>query len=245
MNKSWIGDRFHNLSLAFPDGTWWAVDDKICEKTFLDEEGHERKDGITVMEAQATYHCHQAEGPEKGLEGIMKIKMQIPPGYALDLSYEERCSMALQGFSKISMMELSSLQWLSDQGCSSSPKLLAYFQVAQPSDMVIPGGYITILVMEKLPGSTLDDFWECPFEQREKIRAAFKRALIEVYGHGVVHCDRRLPNIQYDEKNDKCYILDYEQSRIHESKENFPRWRDWEWATWGLTKDGFEGQEIY
>lgn len=42
--------------------------------------------------------------------------------------------------------------------------------------MLIPGGYMLFLVTEKLPGEPLTDFWDRPFEEREKIRAAFMRA---------------------------------------------------------------------
>lgn len=74
------------------------------------------------------------------------------------------------------MKELLALQLLDKGGCSVSPKLLTWFNSWQTPEMLIPGGYIMFLVMEKLPGEPLTDFWDRPFEEREKIRAAFRRA---------------------------------------------------------------------
>lgn len=76
MFRSWVGDQFKDCIFTFLDGSRWATCDKICEKEFLDEEGSKREDEITVMEAQAVYHCQQITGQSVGEEGIMKIRMQ-------------------------------------------------------------------------------------------------------------------------------------------------------------------------
>lgn len=43
--------------------------------------------------------------------------------------------------------------------------------------MPVPGGYIVFLLMEKVPGVPLVDFWQNDFEKRERIREAFRKGL--------------------------------------------------------------------
>lgn len=71
----WIGDLFKGAFLL-GDGTWWGLREKISEKRLLDQEGRDRNNGITLVEAQAVYHCMQTEGPEVGKEAIMKVRLQ-------------------------------------------------------------------------------------------------------------------------------------------------------------------------
>lgn len=78
----WFGEEFKDCYFTFPDGSQWAVGKKICEKVFLDQEGCEREDGITVKEAQAVFHCRQRGGPSAGDEAIMEIRMQYVYGSA-------------------------------------------------------------------------------------------------------------------------------------------------------------------
>ena len=51
MIDSWVGNRYDNHALTFPSGLSWRIGQKIAEKEFLDEDGCDREDGITVMEA--------------------------------------------------------------------------------------------------------------------------------------------------------------------------------------------------
>lgn len=40
---------------------------------------------------------------------------------------------------------------------------------------------MVFLVMEKVPGVELDGFWDYDFEKRQKIRAAFRLAMLHVF----------------------------------------------------------------
>jgi hypothetical protein len=66
------------------------------------------------------------------------------------------------------------LTHLTQQGCLSTPRLLSYCQIQQTDETVLPGGYIVFLLMEKLPGKMIMDFWDYDFEKRTQIREAFK-----------------------------------------------------------------------
>ena len=60
---------------------------------------------------------------------------------------------------KISRRELTPLRWLNDHACSSTPKLYSWINATQSlDDMPIPGSYIYFLVIEKVPGASLEDF---------------------------------------------------------------------------------------
>lgn len=47
----------------------------------------------------------------------------------------------------------------------------------QTEETIIPGAYIVLLVMEKLPGVPLWEFWSREPEQRRRIREGFREAL--------------------------------------------------------------------
>lgn len=173
MIDSWVEDRFDNHVLTFPGGPSWRIGQRITEKEF--EDGCDRDDGITVMEA--VYHCQQIKGPEVGKEAILKIRMQyvsklfsvsllrqttnmkretrIPPLRNARYTYEDRCGFAIRGLSKVTQRELTALRWLNDHACYSTPKLYSWINATQSlEDMPVPGGYIFFLVMEKCPGGT-------------------------------------------------------------------------------------------
>lgn len=88
--------------------------------------------------------------------------------------------------------------------------------------MLVPRGYLVVLIMEKCPGVTLSDFWDYDEAKREKIRDAFHRDYM--YGFppfhyllrsGLIllgrklmacfayHGDPGLRNIIYDEQENK------------------------------------------
>lgn len=73
--------------------------------------------------------------------------------------------------------EINMLSYLNKKGCSVTPKLLTWQHLSQEQDMPVPDGYMALLVTEKVPGVSLDDFWHYDLKTRDKIRAAFRPAL--------------------------------------------------------------------
>jgi hypothetical protein len=63
---------------------------------------------------------------------------------------------------------------LTEFGCLSTPRLLDVAKNKQAEDMCLPGGYMLFILMEKLPGKMILDFWDYDLETRNRIRAAFK-----------------------------------------------------------------------
>ncbi|KAK2793161.1 hypothetical protein FQN50_010024 [Emmonsiellopsis sp. PD_5] len=235
--RDWIPEQLIEKPVPFRDGTEWSVLEKISEKEFVDQDGRDRSDGITLIETQATYHALQTKGPSLGKEGILKIRMQVPPPGTEYWEPEQRRHLAVLEPGFISQQEILSLQFLNKRKCSVTPELYAYDLDYQRPSMPVPGGYVVYVLMEKVPGESLREFWDRPREERRKIRVAFKEALSELYHHDVVPWDHRLDNIHYDEKNNKCYILDYEQSAIVFEDDDREKWDDYEWRRWGLGED--------
>jgi hypothetical protein len=61
-------------------------------------------------------------------------------------------------------------------GCDVVPDLLAYQGRKQDQDSIVPGGYITYVVWDKVPGEPLsaDEFWELDLESCKAIREKFR-----------------------------------------------------------------------
>lgn len=74
--------------------------------------------------------------------------------------------------------EVNSLSHFSEKGCKVTPKLLHIKQSLQEwSYMPVPNGYVVLILMEKVPGVPLVDFWNYDPNKRQKIRAAFREGL--------------------------------------------------------------------
>jgi hypothetical protein len=78
---------------------------------------------------------------------------------------------------EVTALEVDRLIRLTELGCTSTPRLIDFERMTQDDKMWFPGGYIVYIVMELLPGISLDDFWELPRQERDEARKAFRTAL--------------------------------------------------------------------
>ncbi|KAK2809060.1 hypothetical protein FQN50_004113 [Emmonsiellopsis sp. PD_5] len=245
LNRNWLDPIFSDgYLISFPnDNTEWRVGAKISEKCdYLMAKEYPGVLEKDLCESQAVYHCRQTAGPEVGREAIMKIRMQVPTKYPKNPDPKERAKEAAKKLGPWTANEINNLTDLNAKGCSVTPKLLTWYKFHQEDDMLVPGGYVAVLVMEKLPGMSLDSsFWEYDREKRDKIRAAFRAALTELLSHNAEPADERLPNIHYDEENDKCYILDYEDVHPPLGDRSIP-WSDSQYTYWNLAYWSFDDE---
>lgn len=70
------------------------------------------------------------------------------------------------------------MQTLTRNECTVTPHIRAYKITTQGDDGIVPGGFLHLIVMDKLPGIQLHEevFWSFEREERDRIRQAFKEA---------------------------------------------------------------------
>jgi hypothetical protein len=75
----------------------------------------------------------------------------------------------------VTKCELSNLKFLTEKGCTCTPRLLGYRAAVQADDSWLPGGYVIFILLEQVPGISFNDyqdFWALPREERDQFRKA-------------------------------------------------------------------------
>ncbi|EEP81647.1 hypothetical protein UREG_06512 [Uncinocarpus reesii 1704] len=230
--QRWIGNYFNGYELHTPDGNVWKFGKKLSERTNFCPAIYSKR-GIAMSEAQAVYCCHQIEGDAPGMEIIIKVHLQAPPKHPISRNPEVRRRLAEEEPFTWVTQEASSLRRLNDLGCRVTPELFHVAYTQQSDDMPVPDGYLVFIMMEKVPGISLAAFWDFDFAKREKIRAAFRESLSELYRCHASSHDSHLGNLVYDEERNKCWIIDYEHIFLNERTPP-PGFYDEEYLLWGL-----------
>lgn len=163
------------ISIEGPTPSTWVIGEKIGEHVSQCTEV-DLEDGLGPSYADANFTCQNVDHPDR--RGFMRIFLQIPDaGSELDTP-EERARQA----SYIAHRELEALNAFTEKGSQITPTLLASEERRQADGDPVPGGYITILVWNVLPGIRLGDnlgpdtFWALSLAEREAIRKAFEPA---------------------------------------------------------------------
>ncbi|OCT49265.1 hypothetical protein CLCR_05088 [Cladophialophora carrionii] len=108
--------------------------------------------------------------------------------------------------------ELKALKKFHDASSQYTPVLVNFMSVVQPAEGPLPGGYLTFLVMTKMPGDSLFNmyYWGMSDEERKQIRESFLVALNWIYEQGIEPVDCGLRNILWERGSKKCTIIDFE-----------------------------------
>lgn len=161
-----------------PQRTEWRVLEALSELE------HQRgKD--QVREGNPSYaalklSCEDARDPS--IQALMRVYLQIP---CTNTEFMESTTRATQAM-KFNPMELDAHQALSKDKRTSTftPALLGYGESQQDQSGLVPGGFLTYVVWEFVPGLQLGDlsgnataFWQLPRAERDLIRTAFKETL--------------------------------------------------------------------
>ncbi|KLJ06142.1 hypothetical protein EMPG_10436 [Blastomyces silverae] len=232
----WIGDLFDGLRIACTDGTSWDFEDKISERSSVNSSLC-LKSKIPEADAQAVYNARQFQGASVGSEAIIKVRMQIPPKEGV---HPAQC--ATRQPSSTTVEEILRLEYFNEKGCSVTPRLLHKEKIIQGPNLPTPGGYIVFIVMEKVPGVPLTDFWTYDRPKRDRIREAFQKGMTEIRSFGGYSIDMGLQNLIYDEKRGKCYFVDYEGFRVDMNQAKFGLDQN-DYHFWGLAYDQ-DGEEV-
>ncbi|KAL4950205.1 hypothetical protein BDW69DRAFT_172657 [Aspergillus filifer] len=215
----WFDNTWEDRDFLCPNGTKWNIRKKLSEKE-ISSDPESYYFGGNTSEAQAVFEVQQVLGSSVGKRAILKIRLQIPEGYEDYVSPDPsvRARYASEKASCWTVQEFQTLSWLTEGGCSVTPRLLYTTNTAQEGDdMPVPGGWMVCFLMEKVPGVRMTEFWRYDLAQRNKIRQAFLTSMTELCSHNVYHWDNGSHNLIYDEDQDKCYIIDFEDSDIDDT----------------------------
>ncbi|KAL4950203.1 hypothetical protein BDW69DRAFT_187577 [Aspergillus filifer] len=217
LSEMWIGDRFEDHVFLGPNGSEWRIAKKLSERA-ISSQPLAYELGEDTSEAQAVFQVQQVHGPCVGEKAMLKVRMQIPEGFEDNVSSdpEVRAQYASETPSAWTIQEFQTLSWLTQRGCSVTPRLLHTMNLGQDDDtMPVPGGWLVCMLMEMVPGVPMTEFCYYNRAQRDKIRQAFLRSMTELCSYNVMHFDNGPQNILYDEEQDKIYFVDFEDSYVN------------------------------
>ncbi|EZF31048.1 hypothetical protein H109_06693 [Trichophyton interdigitale MR816] len=161
-----------------------------------------------ITEAAGVCVATQIKGPTPGVQGIAKIRIQIPNDYNVPAPTKPQDCSFQAG------MEVFNLKELTEVGSTCTPKLLdhGFYEQTRKNDP-LPGGFMVFIVMERLPGRNLQNFNELPMSERDQVRLAFAKTIREFYSRRYIHYDPHRRNLVWDRESKKCYIIDLEDAR--------------------------------
>ncbi|KAK2755100.1 hypothetical protein FQN54_006629 [Arachnomyces sp. PD_36] len=202
----WIDDLPDNKIVYFEttDTSWKA------DKIFSERQMH---DGV-VPEASALCVVTQFQGPEPGLKAMLRIRKQIPRDVYDPSQIEPTDDYTLKEPYRLgdyAEMELDYLNHATKKGSTCTPKLIDFHPEVQSESDCVPNGFLLYILMEKVPGRNLVNFGELEMFERDQIRIAFAKAILEFSTVvGLTHEDHHRRNLVWDRKNKKIYIVDLE-----------------------------------
>jgi hypothetical protein len=197
----------------------------------------------TPAEARIVFTCRQSvpdsqQNHHGDEEYIMKIKVQVAaPG----------SDRPENGPSTTTAAELKALQTFTEAKNPVAPHLVCHKRTQQVSSGPMPGGFMTFIVMTKMPGSSMfGRYWSAYVgSERDEIAQVFLEALKSIYALGIEPKDCALRNVLWEEETKKCSIIDFElwgeskERKFEDGKKELQKWglayrpvsKDW-WAEW-------------
>ncbi|OJD24128.1 hypothetical protein ACJ73_04509 [Blastomyces percursus] len=204
----------------------WKLGPIFTERETYDDDGiyHD-----LITEAAGVCVATQVKGPQPGIQGIAKIRMQIPNDPDNPSSTKPHNGSTRSGFEWVNLRDLT------ERGCTCTPRLLDIASLDQAENYPVPGGFMFFIVMERLPGRNLVNFADLPMPERDQVRLAFAKAIREFYSFRFVHRDPDRRNLMWDSENKKCYIIDLEDAhQINDDSERKKFIPEQGFYSWGI-----------
>jgi hypothetical protein len=171
----------------FPAQTWI-----ILEKLGEDSNRATKEDvdkGFGPSDTWGKFLCRPASEEDDNRRAFLRIYQQIPIAGTEAKKAAIRATQAVD--TPPDHPELIAFQTFTKLDCDVVPRLLGYQQRRQDHDEGVPGGYITYVLWEKVPGESLNltEFWRLPFADRRAIREKFRQ--VYTYAHLVATMKHR------------------------------------------------------
>ncbi|KAJ6125605.1 hypothetical protein N7471_012922 [Penicillium samsonianum] len=199
----------------FPAQTWI-----ILEK--LDECSNRlTKEGIAndlgPSDTAGKFLCRPASAENENRRAFLRIYQQVPIAGTETKKTAIRASQAV--FTRLD--------------CDVVPKLLGYQQRRQDNDDGVPGGYVTYILWEKVPGESLDKdkFWRLSFSDRQAIRDKFRQVYTRFLQFGYMPCMAGASKIIYDKSSGQMHISGFKLACPFEEPQ---KWGDHNYFQYGL-----------
>ncbi|PYH97696.1 hypothetical protein BO71DRAFT_372767 [Aspergillus ellipticus CBS 707.79] len=160
----------------------WMVLEKVSEYDFLKDK-EDVRDGSEPSFSCVRLRCRSRTSP---VPAFMRIYMQIPLAGTKSEPPADRARQAC----KFTPEELWALKTMTERGSRNTPRLLDYKESTQDSSGPVPGGFITWIVWEIIPGICLGDtfgadrFWQLKQGERRAIQEAFPDAYKKLLSKG-------------------------------------------------------------
>ncbi|KAJ5367957.1 uncharacterized protein N7496_007717 [Penicillium cataractarum] len=207
----------------------WVIDRKLSERLHCLTQ-QDVSEGLGLPYAAAKFLCHRKGNP--GKNAFMRIYLQIP---ILGTQYQSHQVRRDQAAKPQPHMELTTLKALKTSGCDVVPDLLGYQEGQQGEDCIIPCGYITFVVWDKVPGEPLsaDAFWALDLKSRQAIRERFREVFPKVKKCGYLPRRSTMSKIIYDNATGNMHLSGFARAgRTDKSEE----WHDKYYVQFGLAK---------
>lgn len=194
--SAWVGSE---IEFQDCEVTKWKITSKISENEEFWEERFARDQAI-FSNARAVFVCCDPQNPTQ--EAILKVRLQyanpfsswkpallweiiekiyrIPRWWTWSESAKVRAEQASSAPSKATVYEIEALQLFTEAKCSSAPKFIAFKHQVQTQSDWVPGGFLDLILMERMPGREPSDSLMLqhfmPSDERAELREAFKIA---------------------------------------------------------------------
>ncbi|CAI7580301.1 unnamed protein product [Penicillium glandicola] len=164
----------------------WGIVNKVHERLHIVSQ-RDVTNGLGPPYVAGKFLCRPASPNSPNILAFMRIYKQIPIAGTEFAKAPIRASQAVKSYEP---KELTALKFLEEKGCDVIPQLLGYQFDQQDDDDTVPGGFITYVTWEKVPGESLDmqGFWSSSFSQREEIRLKFREVYEKLEACGYSPC---------------------------------------------------------
>ncbi|KAJ6032623.1 hypothetical protein N7540_003355 [Penicillium herquei] len=234
------------IHLSHPQESKWRIDEIIKEYNYQRDQQHVRENAPSY--AAIKLSCSKADDPTS--HAMMRAYIQVPYKNTELEDPKTRAQQAMQFKPK----ELQAFQILSNDSTTSefTPSLLGYQESEQDASGMVPGGFLTFVVWEIVPGIWLGSpsteaigFWESglDLEERNLIRAKFKDTFQIICKAGVEPNPFCSSNLVWHSESKTLFWVGF---RTWGSSTPGPgTWMEFWWYYFRLAKvEGFENHPI-
>ncbi|KAJ5203327.1 hypothetical protein N7449_005406 [Penicillium cf. viridicatum] len=218
-------------------GDTWVIDKKLDEVSCMSTH-KEIDDGRTMPSyTMGKFLCYKVGAlPESA---FMRIYSQVP---IEDTQFKSPEVRAQQAVPPSEHSEITALKRFKEGGCTVVPELLGYSETVQGKDGLVPGGYITHLVWDKVPGQSLSRelFWSFDKSKRDLIRQKLRAAHEALTSLGYLSTMKTTSKLIWDQDSSQLHISGFSMAiKVDPTK----KWNDNVYATYNLVKQPNIGWE--